>query len=67
MGRDNYKDIFQGGTIKDDLMAETGDAKQQVDNFVANNPDRAEAVIKLYDIPDITEQEILDYINLNYK
>lgn len=37
--------------------------KEQVDNYVKSNPDQAESVAKLYEMPGVTDQDVADYLN----
>lgn len=38
-------------------------AKDNVDNYVKANPDQAETIAKLYEVPGTSDQDILDYIS----
>lgn len=37
--------------------------KEKVDSYVTSNPDRADAVAKLYEVPGVTDQDVADYLN----
>lgn len=53
---DQYKS--QAPTITD------SEARDKVNSYVATNPDKADKVANLYSIPGVTDQDILEYLNL---
>lgn len=38
--------------------------QKQVNSYIQANPDKAESIAKLYEVPGATDQDVLDYINL---
>lgn len=45
-------------------IKEFANAKQNVDSFVASHPDKAEVVAKLYEVPGVTDADVLEFLYL---
>ncbi len=51
----------------DPLIKDGIESKQAVDSYIESNPEEAEAIASMYDIPGITDDDIIEYLQQNGK
>ena len=62
----DYLTDYTQPSVAEDLIQQGKDAKIAVDEFVKTHPDVASKIASFYDIPGTTDQDVNDWIKLNY-